>query len=246
MKQNERSQNTLHGRVPPISHHHQGRDMDYSAEPFDYDHNPSWRIFRIMAEFVDGFHFVSQFEKSVTFFGSARFSEQNEHYRSAQKLGRLLAKAGYTIVSGGGPGIMEAANKGAVEGGGESVGLNIQLPFEQRINPYVKKSMAFNYFFTRKVMLAFSANAFVFFPGGFGTLDEVFETITLRQTHKINPRIPIVLVGADYWQPLAGWIRDNMFQKHQAINEDELKLFQIADTPEAAFQIIKNSKIKRY
>ena len=233
----------MHGRVPPISHHHTDREQDYGAEPFDYDHNPSWRIFRIMAEFVDGFNFVSQFEKTVTFFGSSRFDSQNEHYRAAQKLARMLAKAGYAIVSGGGPGIMEAANKGAVEGGGESVGLNIMLPFEQRINSFVKKSMAFNYFFTRKVMLAFSASAFVFFPGGFGTLDEAFEMITLRQTHKINPRIPIVLVGRDFWQPLEAWLSQNVYEKHHTIDEQELHLFKVVETPEEAFSIIKSGKL---
>src|SRR3989338_8187899 len=171
-----------------------------------------------MSEFVDGFNFVAKFDKSVTFFGSARFKPTNIHYRTAQKLAHLLAKEGYTIVTGGGPGIMEAANKGAAEGGGESVGLNIQLPFEQRTNPYVKKAMAFNYFFTRKVMLAFSASAFVYFPGGYGTLDEVFEMITLRQTHKINPRTPIILVGKDFWGPLTAWLIENVCKTHAAID----------------------------
>ena len=233
----------MHGRIPPMSDHH-GRDQwDYSNEPFDFEHNPSWRIFRIMAEFVDGFHFISKFEKSVTFFGSARFDDKNTHYRVAQKLAHLLARDGYTIVSGGGPGIMEAANKGAHEGNGESVGLNIQLPFEQRVNPYVKKAMAFNYFFTRKVMLAFSAQAYVFFPGGYGTLDETFEMITLRQTHKINPRIPIVLVGKDYWGPLCQWLEKNAHLKHKTIDKKELELWELVDTPEEALDIIKRTKI---
>src|SRR3989344_2819927 len=216
---------------------------DYSSESFDYQHNPSWRIFRIMAEFVDGFNFITKFPKSVTIFGSTRFNNKNKHYRTAQKLARLLAKAGYTIVTGGGPGIMEAANKGAVEGGGESVGLNIQLPSEQRINPYVKKSMAFNYFFTRKVMLAFSASAFVFFPGGYGTLDEAFEILTLRQTHKINPRIPIIMMGHDFWDPLSDWLKNNAMKKHGTIDENEFKLFTIVDQPEEAMEIIKKTKL---
>ena len=208
---------------------------------FDYEQNPSWRIFRIMAEFVDGFNFVSKFKKSVTFFGSARFTNKNRHYRAAQKLARLLAKAGYTIVTGGGPGIMEAANKGAAEGGGESVGLNIMLPLAQRVNPFVKKSMAFNYFFTRKVMLAFSAEAFVFFPGGYGTLDEAFEIITLRQTRKISRKIPVILVGRDYWGPLCKWLQDNVYKKHRSINRAELGLWQLLETAEEAAAIIKKS-----
>lgn len=218
--------------------------MDSSEEEFDYQRNPSWRIFRIMAEFVDGFNFITKFPKSVTFFGSARFDEQNAYYRSAQKTARLLARAGYTVITGGGPGVMEAANKGAVEGQGESVGLNIMLPFEQRVNPYVRKSIAFNYFFTRKVMLAFSASAFVFFPGGYGTLDEMFELLTLRQTHKINPRIPIILVGKDFWTPLASWLKSHACISHCTINHDELKLFSLVDTPEEAVEIIKKTKLK--
>lgn len=235
---------TMHGRIPPISDHHQDREEDYTSESFLYDRNPSWRIFRIMAEFVDGFSFIKKFEQSVTFFGSARFDEKNIHYRTAQKLAHMLAKEGYAIVSGGGPGIMEAANKGAVEGGGQSVGLNIQLPFEQRINPYVKKAMAFNYFFTRKVMLAFSAKAFVFFPGGYGTLDEAFEMITLRQTHKINPVIPIILIGRDYWGPLTEWLEQNAMKKHGTIDRGELDLWQLIDSPEEAVAVIKKTKFK--
>lgn len=244
MKQNETdSKHSIYGRVPPEGHHG-NKDFDYSAEPFDYQHNPSWRIFRIMAEFVDGFNFITKFPKSVTFFGSARYEDTNEYYRLAQKLARLLARAGYTVITGGGPGIMEAANKGAVEGQGESVGLNIQLPFEQRVNSFVKKSIAFNYFFTRKVMLAFSASAFVFFPGGYGTLDEMFEILTLRQTHKINPRIPIILVGKDFWTPLADWLKSHACISHCTINHDELKLFSIVDAPEEAVEIIKKTKLK--
>lgn len=239
------SKDTLHGRIPPVERdgHHSGEDWDYSAEPFDYQHNPSWRIFRIMAEFVDGFNFITKFSKSVTFFGSARVQDHDEHYRSAQKLARMLARAGYTIITGGGPGIMEAANKGALEGKGESVGLNIQLPFEQRVNPFVKKAVAFNYFFTRKVMLAFSASAFVFFPGGYGTLDEMFEILTLRQTHKINPRIPIILIGQDYWGPLAEWLKNNAVARHGTIDKSELRLFVVVETPEAAFGMIRKSKL---
>jgi len=140
---------------------------------------------------------------------------------------------------------MEGANKGAVEGGGESVGLNIMLPFEQRINPWVRKAVAFNYFFTRKVMLAFSASAFVFFPGGYGTLDEAFEILTLRQTHKINPRIPIIMMGHDFWDPLSDWLKNNAMKKHGTIDENEFKLFTIVDQPEEAMEIIKKTKLNK-
>jgi len=235
---------TMHGRIPPTDGaHNSGEDWDYNAESFDYQHNPSWRIFRIMAEFVDGFNFITKFSKTVTIFGSARVQDHDEHYRAAQKLARLLARAGYTIITGGGPGIMEAANKGALEGKGESVGLNIQLPFEQRVNAFVKKAIAFNYFFTRKVMLAFSASAFVFFPGGYGTLDEMFEILTLRQTHKINPRIPVILVGTDFWSPLAEWLKNNAAARHGMIEKSELRLFVIVETPEQAFDLIRKSKL---
>ena len=242
----DENQNMIHGRIPPLStSQHPEPEWDYSNEPFDYSHNPSWRIFRIMAEFVDGFNFITKFQKTVTIFGSARVDDQNEHYRAAQKLAHLLTKAGFVIVTGGGPGIMEGANKGATEGGGESIGLNIQLPFEQRINPYVKKAMGFNYFFTRKVMLAFSAAAFVFFPGGYGTLDELFEIITLRQTHKINPRIPIILLGRDYWGPLAAWLSENVCKIHGTISPAELKLWELVDSPEQALGIIKKTKLTK-
>jgi uncharacterized protein (TIGR00730 family) len=202
-----------------------------------------WRVFRIMAEFVDGFQFLEDFKKTVTFFGSARFDEKNRWYREAQKLARLLSKSEFSIVSGGGPGIMEAANKGAVEGEkGDSIGLNIQLPYEQRVNPYVRKPIGFHYFFTRKVMLSYSAQAYVFFPGGFGTLDEVFEILTLIQTHKIYDRIPVVLVGKDFWGTLDNFLREKLMNEHKTIDPEDLNLYHIVDTAEEAFSIIKKSK----
>lgn len=204
----------------------------------DFRGSVQWRIFRIMAEFVDGFQFLGDFKKVVTIFGSARFDEGDEHYQAAEKLGRLLAKAGFTVLTGGGPGIMEAANRGAYEAGGESAGLNIQLPFEQRINPYVKKGIGFHYFFTRKVMLATSAQAYVYFPGGYGTMDEFFEIITLIQTKKM-PQIPVVCIGKDYWGTLYTHLEKNVMKKHKAIKAEDLKIFQIVDTPEEAVKIIK-------
>jgi len=231
---------TMLGPVPKKARDKESRSP---VRDFDYQRNPSWRIFKIMAEFVEGFNFLSNYKRTVTFFGSARFKSSNIHYQEAQRLARALAREGYTVITGGGPGIMEAANKGAVEGKGKSIGLNIQLPFEQRINPYVRESRAFNYFFTRKVMLAFSAQAYIFFPGGYGTLDEVFELMTLRQTHKIHPKIPIILVGRDYWAPLCVWLSDNLFKRHKTVDKDDLKLWELVDTPEEAIKIIKKSKI---
>lgn len=208
---------------------------------FDYDTNPSWRIFRIMSEFVSGFTFLSKFPKTVSFFGSARFDESSHHYQEALKLARLLAHEGFTVITGGGPGIMEASNRGAVEGGGESVGLNIQLLTEQRINPYVKKSIAFEHFFTRKVMLSFAAQAYVFLPGGFGTLDEFFEIVTLVQTKKIK-KIPIILIGQDYWGSLINWMTEMLLERHQVIKAEEMQIFHLVANTEEALEIIKNSE----
>lgn len=219
------------------------------AEPlgsagFDYTHNPTWRIFRILAEFIDGFQFIGQFDKTVTFFGSARVAPTDTHYEQANLLGSLLARQGFTVITGGGPGIMEAANKGAADAGGESVGINIMLPFEQRINPYVKKSIAFNYFFARKVIMNISAQAYVFFPGGYGTLNEFFELIELEQTGKVEQEVPIILVGREFWLPLHEWLKRYVLSV-AAIDADDLELWTIVDTPEEAFEIIKHSKPRR-
>lgn len=211
----------------------------------DFRKEISWRIFRIMAEFIDGFQFLADLKKEVSFFGSARFAENNPHYQEALELSARLGKAGFTIVTGGGPGIMEAANRGAMEAGAESIGLNIQLPREQRINKYVKHGIGFHYFFTRKVMLSASAQAYIFFPGGFGTLDEFFEIITLIQTKKME-RIPIVLVGKDYWGSLLQWIKTQAYERHRAISEDDLTIFKIAQNIDEAYQLILKSKDRVY
>jgi len=166
----------------------------------------SWQVLRIMAEFVDGFDFLTRLRRTVTFFGSARVSESDTYYQLARSLGKRLAEEQYTVVTGGGPGIMEAGNRGASEGGGLSVGLNIELPLEQRLNTYVKQGMGFHYFFSRKFMLDYSAMAYVYFPGGYGTLDELFTVLTLVQTGISDVAVPIILMGSEYWAPLTEWL----------------------------------------
>lgn len=205
----------------------------------------TWRIFRIMAEFVEGFQFLSSTKREVTVFGSARTPASNTWYQEAVRLGRMLGEAGFAVITGGGPGIMEGANKGAYEAGAESIGLNIQLPHEQRVNPYVTKSRAFYYFFTRKVMLAASAQAYVYFPGGFGTLDELFEILTLIQTKK-SDRVAVVLVGKRYWEPLADWLRETVLGEFDAVGSEELELFTIVNSAEEAFALIKSSQERTF
>jgi uncharacterized protein (TIGR00730 family) len=201
--------------------------------------NSAWRILRIMSEFVEGFEFLSRIHRSVTFFGSARLAPSHPYYQKARQLGYRLASAGYTVVTGGGPGIMQAANQGAYEAGGNSVGLNIQLPHEQRTNPYVRFSRSFHYFFSRKVMLDFSADAFVFFPGGFGTLDEFFELVTLVQTGKQHRGVPIVLIGTEFWEPLIAWMRALMLERFQTISPDDLTTWTLTDDLEEAARIVE-------
>lgn len=209
----------------------------------DWRESFHWRVFRIMAEFVDGFQFLADFKNTVTFFGSARFKEDNKWYKEAQKLGKLLSQAGFSVVTGGGPGIMEAGNRGAVEGkNGDSIGLNIKLMYEQRINPYVTKGLPFHYFFTRKVMLAYSAQAYVFFPGGFGTLDEAFEMLTLIQTNKVIDHIPVILVGKDFWGNLDSWFKNTLLKQYETIDAEDLNIYKVVDTAEEAYEIILNSK----
>lgn len=205
----------------------------------------TWRIFRIMAEFVEGFQFLSKISHEVTVFGSARTPSTNRWYQVAVRLGELLGEAGFTVVSGGGPGIMEAANRGAHNVGAQSVGLNIQLPHEQRVNPYVKSSRAFYYFFTRKVILAASAQAYVYFPGGFGTMDELFEILTLIQTKKSEP-VPVVLVGKDYWSGLDSFIKETLYSEYETISREDMDLYHIVDSAEEAFEIIKDTKERTF
>lgn len=201
--------------------------------------NDSWAIFKIMAEFVEGFEKMSKIGPCVSIFGSARTKPESKYYNIAIEISSQLASLGYGIITGGGPGIMEAANQGAQSAGGKSVGLNIDLPFEQNHNPYIdsEHNLEFDYFFVRKVIFVKYSQAFVIMPGGLGTLDEMFEAMTLVQTKKINRR-PIVLVGKSYWQGLMNWIEKTMLEDEKNISPDDLKLIQIVDTAEEAVKYI--------
>lgn len=200
----------------------------------------SWRIFRIMSEFVQGFEVLRAHDLAVTVFGSARTEPTHPDYKAAEELCARLAKEKFSIITGGGPGIMEAANVGAFKAGGHSIGFNIDLPFEQKLNPYITESLDFDYFFSRKVMLAFAAEAYVYFPGGFGTLDELSELMTLIQTKKIK-RIPIVLYDSEYWNPLLEWFESTLLEKYHTISEEDLNLFHVVDTVDDAFDYIINN-----
>jgi uncharacterized protein (TIGR00730 family) len=205
----------------------------------------SWRIFRIMAEFVEGFQFLSESEREVTIFGSTRLKPTNKWYKEARHLGQILADHDFAVVTGGGPGIMEAANRGCFDKDGQSLGLNIQLPMEQRINPYVKKSHAFHYFFTRKVILSASAQAYVYFPGGYGTMDELFEIMTLIQTGKMQST-PVVLVGKEFWEPLIAWIKSTFAESYGTIAPKDMEIFTVVDSAEEAFELIKDSEERTF
>ncbi|MBI2589574.1 TIGR00730 family Rossman fold protein [Candidatus Berkelbacteria bacterium] len=209
---------------------------------FDYAHDPNWRIFRIMAEFVDGFDFLAEFKKSASFFGSARTKPNDPYYFQARDLASRLGGAGFAVITGGGPGIMEAANQGAKAAGMPSAGLNIELFTEQRVNPYVTKAVGFEYFFTRKVMLSFASQIYIFFPGGFGTLDEMFEMVTLIQTKKIEDHIPVILFGVAYWQPLVSWIENQVYKKFQNIDEKDLKIITVTDDIDQIVETAKRSQ----
>jgi len=197
-----------------------------------------WRVFRIMAEFVEGFHQLSQIGPAVTIFGSARTGRNAPMYKMAEKTARLLMQQGYAVITGGGPGIMEASNKGASKAGGNSIGLNIDLPFEQTPNQYIKTLIKFHYFFCRKVMFVKYARAFVIFPGGFGTLDELFESITLIQTHRIES-FPVILFNKEYWQGLMTWLNGKVLAEKNICKKD-LDIMTIVDTPEEVLKAINN------
>ncbi|NBD73580.1 TIGR00730 family Rossman fold protein [Patescibacteria group bacterium] len=207
---------------------------------FETDTISSWRIFKIIAEFVNGFELLRKYGLAASIFGSARSTPDMPIYQDAVRLGGYLAEDGFVVMTGGGGGIMEAANKGALEAGGTSVGLNIRLPEEQALNGYVNDAETFHYFFTRKVSLAFASEVYIYYPGGFGTLDEMFEILTLVQTKKIK-EIPIILVGRTYWEPLVAWFRQVLLAERHTINPEDLELFHVVDTAEEAHELIKRT-----
>ncbi|MGM0462748.1 MAG: TIGR00730 family Rossman fold protein [Fibrobacterota bacterium] len=206
------------------------------AKATRHNSEETWRMFRILAEFVEGIETLSSIGPCVSIFGSARTKEDEAYYQMALDLSKSVAQHGYGVITGGGPGIMEAANKGAKEGGGDSVGLNIELPFEQTPNAYQNIEMHFRYFFVRKVMFLRYAAAVVIMPGGFGTLDEMFETLTLIQTQK-TPQLPLVLMGKDYWSGMLDWIRKTMLGR-EYISSGDLDLIHITDNVEETISVI--------
>ncbi|NOX96777.1 MAG: TIGR00730 family Rossman fold protein [Nitrospirae bacterium] len=211
----------------------------------DFTNTDPWRTLRIQGEFVEGFDALSKIRPAAAIFGSARCKKENPYYQAAVKTAEALSRAGLSVITGGGPGIMEAANLGAHRAGGLSVGCNIELPFEQTPNPYQTISLHFRYFFVRKMMFVKYSVAFVIFPGGFGTMDELFESLTLVQTEKIE-HFPIVLFGSGYWKGLIEWMQDSML-KEKCISEEDLSLYTITDDPEeAARAIIENSRKHGY
>jgi uncharacterized protein (TIGR00730 family) len=227
---NDDAQPTIPKQRPPVEQ----EMLDHGTEDLSIT---SWRIFRVMAEFVAGFDLLRKYDLAATVFGSARSLPTDHWYKEAHKLSYMLAKHGFAMVTGGGGGIMGAANKGAYEAGGASVGLNIRLPHEQHLNSYVTDSETFRYFFPRKVMLSFASEVYIYFPGGFGTLDEFFEILTLVQTGKIA-HIPIVLVGKAYWDPMVAWCKTTLLMEHKTISEKDLDLFVVVDSADEAHAYI--------
>ena len=203
----------------------------------EFLHTDTWRVFRIMGEFVQGFEDLAHITNGVAIFGSARTPPDHSEYKAAQETGALFARAGRAVITGGGPGIMEAANRGAFEAGGISVGCNIELPHEQKSNDYLTLSLKFKYFFVRKTMFVKYSDAFVIFPGGFGTLDELFEALTLIQTHKIH-NFPVVLYGSEYWRPMLDWLKGPMLREAKII-EDDFRRLHVTDSPSEIINIVK-------
>lgn len=196
-------------------------------------------------EFTNGYNLIKKYPRSVSILGSARFRPDNIYYQQAESLGRRIVKdLNYAVVTGGGPGIMEAANKGAYEAGGKSIGFAIKLPKEQMTNKYLTEHVEFEYFFSRKTLLFFSAETYIYYPGGFGTLDELFEIVTLIQTEEI-PKVPVILVGKDFWQPILDLIKDKLFEEEKTINLEDTYIYKIVDTEDEIMEIIKNAPFRQ-
>jgi len=211
-----------------------------SPRPDEFKHTDPWRVFRIMGEFVEGFDELATLSRGIAIFGSARTLPDDPEYKAAQETAALLAAQGFAVITGGGPGIMEAANRGAFDAGGLSIGCNIELPFEQKPNAYQTLSLTFKYFFVRKMMFVKYSLAFIIFPGGFGTLDELFEALTLIQTHKIR-NFPIVLFGTKYWSGMLDWLREVVLHEGK-IAEHDLAMFHITDSPAEVVEIVTRSQ----
>jgi hypothetical protein len=225
-----------------IIHLEREKEMTERSYPIDdFTMKESWRLFRIMAEFVDGFETMAEIYPAVSIFGSSRVGPEDPLYEKARTIARLFAEDGFHVITGGGPGLMEAANRGAAEGGAMSVGLNIQLPMEQQPNTYANVRLDFRYFFVRKVLFIKYAQAYVVLPGGFGTLDELFEALTLIQTDRIKP-FPVILVGNDYWTGLINWIRDQLLETGK-ISPEDLDLIQLVDDPDEVVATVKRMVI---
>jgi uncharacterized protein (TIGR00730 family) len=215
--------------------------QDVAKTPYNLAQTDSWKLFKVMAEFVEGYDLMSKYKNEVTIFGSARTHEGDEYYIKARKLGEILGLNNFTVITGGGPGIMEAANRGAFQVKGTSIGLGIELPMEQRINPYVTDSVDFSYFFTRKVMLTTPSQAFVYFPGGYGTLDELFQVLNEMALGFIQ-KVPVILVGIEFWTPLVDFLNNTCHQILGAIKAEDLAMLQVVETAEEAYDIIKNTE----
>jgi uncharacterized protein (TIGR00730 family) len=211
--------------------------------PTDWVHTDPWRVLRIQSEFVEGFGLLAELPRAVSVFGSARTPRDHPHYAAGVRIGAELARAGYAVITGGGPGAMEAANRGASEAGGLSVGLGIELPFEQELNDWVDKGISFRYFFVRKTMFVKYAQAFVILPGGFGTLDELFEALTLVQTRKVT-RFPVVLFGSEYWGGLLEWIQSTLIA-NATISADDVELFRLTDDVDEVIAIVQEAEAAR-
>jgi uncharacterized protein (TIGR00730 family) len=225
------------GQLPGTT---QDEQLLESPRPDEFTHTDPWRVFRIMGEFVEGFDELATLSRGIAIFGSARTGADDPDYKAAQETAALLSAQGFAVITGGGPGIMEAANRGAFEAGGLSIGCNIELPFEQRPNPYQTLSLTFKYFFVRKMMFVKYSLAFVIFPGGFGTLDELFEALTLIQTKKIR-NFPIVLFGRSYWSGMLDWLRDVVLRDGK-IGDNDMQMFHITDSPAEVVDIVTKSQ----